>query len=244
VLRVAHTTRSLVFLAFGAGAVLAVGVLFATWQALTGRIEADQLQRLSDTGQAASAILSAIALMGIAGSLYFQMQQTRTERIAAARGLRDQLLLYAIDRPQLLHLWGVDSTKPTTARQEAAYVSTVVAYIKTSYVLDLLTDHELREYCRLVFAHEAVREFWRDARQTYLNDRFPAARRFARTVDELYQHTVDRPAPPTPTPRTSPEIHVPTVIVAATASFAAGITIAAMAACRQRRSAAPLRSRR
>jgi hypothetical protein len=230
VLRVAHTARSLVFLAFGAGAVLAVGVLFATWQALTGRIEADQLQRLSDTGQAASAILSAIALMGIAGSLYFQMQQTRAAQVAAARGMRVQLLQFAIESPQFLHVWGADPKRPIRDRQETAYISMVLAYNKTSYMLGLLTDYELREYCQLIFTHKSFRDFWHGARLTYLNDHFRDSRRFAGIVDAVYQSSLhEQPSSGGPlTVDSGPPGQVWKSGVVAASVFAVGVAVGAV----------------
>lgn len=235
-LRVAHTARSLVFLAFGAGVVLAVGTVFASWQALTDQIEADQLQRLSDTGQAASAILSAIALMGIAGSLYFQMQQTRAAQVAAARGMRVQLLQFAIESPQFLHVWGADPKRPVRDRQEAAYISMVLAYNKTSYMLGLLTDYELREYCQLIFTHKSFRDFWHGARLTYLNDHFRDSRRFAGIVDSVYQSSLAQP-PSTggpPTKLGGPPSDARRLGATALAAFCTGIAVGAMATHRRR----------
>lgn len=193
--RVAHSARSLVFIALGFGTALSIFGVWAAWQALTDHVEGDELQRLSDAGQAfgtVSAILSAIALMGIAASLYFQMQQTRAAQIAAARGMRVQLLQFAIESPQFLRVWGADTSKSVQHMQESAYISMVLAYNKTSYMLGLLTDYELREYCRLIFAQPSFRDFWKGARLVYLNDHFRDSRRFARIVDDVYHATLDQ----------------------------------------------------
>lgn len=149
-----------------------------------------QLAKLSAIGEAfgaVSAALSAIALIGIATSLYFQMQQTRVARIEASRTMRLQLMQFALGKPRYLAAWGFDLNEPQERNNEMAYTSMVFAYLKMSYVLGVLTDFELSRACRVAFRQKSVADFWRGAREVYLRDTFSAAgRRFARLIDEAY----------------------------------------------------------
>ncbi|MFC0532958.1 DUF6082 family protein [Phytohabitans kaempferiae] len=90
-----------------ATAVVAPAIITATvvWLAPTDDESTDQLAKLSAIGEAfgtVSAALSAVALIGIATSLYFQMQQTRVARIEASRTMRMQLLQFALGKPRYL----------------------------------------------------------------------------------------------------------------------------------------------
>lgn len=165
----------------------------ATWLALRSDPDPDQLAEMSAIGEAfgtISAALSAIALIGIATSLYFQMQQTRVAQIEASRTMRAQLMQFALTNPQYLPLWGFDPREGEQKNSEAAYNSLVFAYLKMSYALRVLTDFELAGWCRVAFQQRTVANFWNGAREVYLRDTSSSgARRFARLIDSVYAET-------------------------------------------------------
>jgi hypothetical protein len=66
-------------------------------------------QRLSDIGQthgAAAVLLSVVALVGVSLSIALQARQARQAQVFAQRDHHLQLLVIAMDRPDLLECWG------------------------------------------------------------------------------------------------------------------------------------------
>lgn len=178
-----------------------------TWLAVRSHPNPDRLSRMSAIGEAfgtISAALSAVALIGIATSLYFQMQQTRAAQIEASRTMRVQLIQFALTNPQYLPLWGFDPEEGQQKVTESAYTSLVFAYLKMSYALRVLTDFELAGWCRVAFRQPSVADFWSAAREVYLRDASSSeARRFARLIDAVYEE-VDRTPEPPPSAAISP----------------------------------------
>lgn len=183
---------------------VATAVATATWLALSRDPNPDRLAEMSAIGEAfgtISAALSAIALIGIATSLYFQRQQTQVARIEASRAMRMQLMQLALGRPRYLAAWGFDLSDDSERNSEIAYTSMVFAYLKMSYVLGVLTDFELTGSCRIAFQQDSVVNFWRGGREVYLRDSSSTGRRFARLVDEVYAAVSLEPRPvPSETP--------------------------------------------
>ncbi len=81
--------------------------------------------RLSDVGQtygAISAIVSAVALGGVAAALFFQARQAKAERIQAVRGFHRELIQMTIDEPtRYLPCWAVDTSDIEQERQPSSH---------------------------------------------------------------------------------------------------------------------------
>jgi hypothetical protein len=151
----------------------------------------NDLVRFSNVGQAfgsISAILSAIALIGVVASLHFQMRQAEVSRIEVMRNIRIGLLQFALDRPRYLAAWGMSSDRNVEENQDLAYASLVFGHLKTAYLFRLLTDFELNAYLVNAFRNDVVVRFWRENREIYLADNLLGrnAQRFARIVDSRY----------------------------------------------------------
>ena len=166
---------------------------------------------LAETVSAISAVLSALALIGVVVALYFQVQQTEIARVDALMNHRSELLMFAIERPELLVAWGIDNRVDgdTTAKLQA-YASMVFNHMWASFELNRLTRDELRYTCDRIFQNDVIAEWWGDSRMIYHGYRsLPLGRRnFPELVDQAFHrspfHIRSVSSPPTPRPAPTP----------------------------------------
>lgn len=184
------------------GVVLLGGVVAAALGVVAKRSDISiDWRALGDVGQAfgtISAVLSAVALIGVGISLRYERQQARIAQNDTIRSLRTELLEFAIENPQYLKVWGFDSQAGPEEAQYAAYISLFFSYSKMSFDLDVLQDYELRQWCDVVFGDPDIVLFWENARNVYLGGKRSAKElRFATIVDRKYsaarQAALDRP---------------------------------------------------
>ncbi|GAA1847629.1 DUF6082 family protein [Asanoa iriomotensis] len=172
---------ALCFFALGLGFGSALGLL----------VSADAWRFLSDVGQAfgtLSALLSAVALLGVWSSIRLQTRQAEVAKFEAVRGIRGQLIQFAFDEPELLSLWGFDPTDGEENMREAAYLSMIFSFWKMAYAVGAMTDLELVTAGPVIFRSTRTRAWWADARGTYLADTAsPEVAMFARMMDAQYQ---------------------------------------------------------
>lgn len=169
------------FFALGLGLGSALGLL----------VKRDTLRALSDIGQAfgtLSALLSAVALLGVWSSIRLQTRQAEVAKFEAVRGIRGQLVQFAFDEPELLSLWGFDPTGGDEKMREAAYLSMIFSFWKMAYAVGAMTDLELITAGPVIFRSPRTRAWWAEARFTYLADTAsPEVTMFARMIDVQYQ---------------------------------------------------------
>jgi len=140
---------------------------------------------IGEISEASGALLSGVALIGVAVSLRMQRRQNQISTFEALRSIRGTLLQFAIEKPRFLRLWGYGSDVEAT--QDAAYASMVFSYLKMAFVLRFLSGQELVSFCRRAFAEPAMANFWGQAREDYLHNLATAGgRRFALIVDQEY----------------------------------------------------------
>jgi hypothetical protein len=138
---------------------------------------------VGEISEAGGALLSGLALVGVAVSLRMQRRQNQITAYEALRSVRGSLLQFAIENPRFLRLWGAGGE----GAEDAAYVSMIFSYLKMAFALRFLSERELVGFCR-VFSEPAVAGFWAKARDDYLNDASATeSRGFARIVDREYQ---------------------------------------------------------
>jgi hypothetical protein len=142
---------ALCFFALGLGLGSALGVF----------VRAGHWEALSDVGQAfgtLSALLSAVALLGVWSSIRLQTRQAEVAKFEAARTIRGQLIQFVFDEPDLLALWGFDPSSGEEKMREAAYA------------VGAMTDLELIRAGPVIFRSARTRAWWAAARETYLAD--------------------------------------------------------------------------
>ncbi|GIF71535.1 DUF6082 family protein [Asanoa siamensis] len=178
--------------------VLALGLGLGTAFGAAG--SARQWKALSDVGQAfgtVSALLSAVALLGVWSSIRLQTRQAEVAKFEAVRSIRGQLIQIAFDEPELLALWGFDRSGGDEEMREAAYLSLIFSYMKMAHAVGAITDLELVRAGPAIFRTARTRSWWEKARHAYLADTFSAeATTFAQMVDAQYHlaRVRDQPA--------------------------------------------------
>lgn len=152
---------------------------------------ADSWARRGDIGQtygAAAALLSVLALAGVAASLVLQARESKANREHASRLIHTDLLKMAMDDPAYLECWGpYSSATDPLARRQAMYVNLILSYWESRYELGQLTEAHLREAASHMFGASPGREFWADARALRTDtSESRRARRFHHILDEEY----------------------------------------------------------
>jgi hypothetical protein len=126
--------------------------------------ETQEWERRSLIGQtygAASAILSVLAIGGIAVSLFLQNRETKAAREQALRALHVDLIKTALDDPQLLSCWGPFSGSVKVAdRRKHMYTNLMVSHWQMMWEVNGLNEKHLRVLAQELFAGENGRQFW------------------------------------------------------------------------------------
>jgi hypothetical protein len=175
-----------------------------------GAVRGMDWTRLSEIGQtygAASAILSALALGGIAISLFVQARQTRAQQLQTVRAFQLELLQMTPDNPQVyLPCWGATIDAPNLdIQRQNIFVNLIMVYQQMGYEIGVISEGSIRgEVLAQVFRGEAGRRHWAGARyywgQGWSGGR--RGRRFFRIVDDEYRKVIatgsstSSPAPP------------------------------------------------
>ncbi|TDD21865.1 hypothetical protein E1287_40245 [Actinomadura sp. KC06] len=155
-------------------------------------------ERASFIGQtygAASALVAAVALVGIVATLIFQARETKIAREEARRIAIAELLKMAMDDPDLDEAWGpVPAGEDRKARRQLMYINMIISEWQMSFETRALPETRLRAISREMFSAHPGRAFWREARQVRMStSETKRARRFHQILDEEYNRA---PAPP------------------------------------------------
>jgi hypothetical protein len=168
--------------------------------------------QLSNIGQAygaASALLTGLALIGVAASIILQVREMNAAREQSSREHHAHLLEMALQDPVYQRCWGVDPSKHTAdAFRQRGYLNLIVSYWQRDYRVNGISDLMLRSNLTSLFRGEAARKWWTNTR----NYRISAAvnhrdKRFCRIIDKEFRKavssgppTVAAEAPDAPTP--------------------------------------------
>jgi hypothetical protein len=104
-------------------------------------------QRLGNIGQtygAASAMLSVLALLGVAVSLMMQARESRAAREQARRALHFELLRMAMDDPFYLAVWGPFAPADEDRYREHMYANLIVSHWQMDWDVGTLNEEQRR----------------------------------------------------------------------------------------------------
>jgi hypothetical protein len=164
--------------------------------------------RLSSIGQtygAVSAVVAAVALLGVMISLIVQSREVREARRNARRSHHVELMRMAMDDPGYMECWGLYLTDSFVTERQYTYVNLIVAHWYSEYDIGEMSDTLLRATAASVFASGPGRRYWQST-GTFWRDNYSGrrARRFHRVLAEVYQETIKHP-PATPPATVEPE---------------------------------------
>jgi hypothetical protein len=184
-------------------AVVAAALVGLTPVALTVfRGDKTNWERLSYIGQtygAASALLSALALVGIAVTLVLQARDTKVSREQGQRILHVDLLKMAMENPLYRRCWGpIGYAEDAETELQHIYVNLIFSEWQTSFEIKTMDERLLRAVARSLFRGEVGRRFWRNARETRIaTSSTRRERRFHQILDEEYR-IAEAQGPPIP----------------------------------------------
>jgi hypothetical protein len=185
--------------------IVAMGFVALSPLALTALDDGDQvdwnrLAKIGETYGAVSAIVAAIALLGVMISLVIQAREMSQARKNARRAHHVELMRLAMDDPRYMEVWGPYLTDSFAAEGQYTYVNIVVAHWYSEYEIGEMSDDLLRATAAGVFASVPGRHYWRST-GTFWRDNYSGrrAKRFHRVLEETYQEAITKPpaVPPT-----------------------------------------------
>jgi hypothetical protein len=158
--------------------------------------------RLSQIGAAygfTSAIVSALALAGVAGSLIVQNRQARAEQVQGIRSYYLELVRLELEDMALYQpVWGVTDIADPHERKRHVYADLMMNYAWMGYEIGTIREPLLRDMLSGMFTGEAGRHYWSRARTSWTASSSGSriGRRFLAIVGEEHARAVAA-GPPT-----------------------------------------------
>ena len=150
-----------------------------------------QLSNIGQTYGAASAILSAIALMGVTLSLLIQARQAKTERIRITRERQIELLRIILDAPEVYGpVIGVEARLSGIDPRRFIFCTMWVNYARLGYEAGVITEPILHDdIFGPAFKGESMRKWWARTRKYWSGDLIQGRKelKFVQIVDEEYR---------------------------------------------------------
>lgn len=185
--------RSVTLALIVVGVVGALGAVFLSplalrWIATDQRVDWSQLSDVGQTYGAASAILAALALGGVAVSLFLQRKESKAAREQALRGLHTDLLRMALDDPEFMECWGIIGESGDMGwHRQHIYLNLIVSHWQMMWEMNVLTERHLRILARGIFGGSRGLRYWSEARDVRLvAEKGRRAREFHTVVDDEY----------------------------------------------------------
>ncbi|MFE7789456.1 DUF6082 family protein [Streptomyces sp. NPDC057460] len=202
---------------FGAGLVALMAILstpFLLERAAPAGKDWDELSAVSQTYGAASVFFSAAALLGVVASIAYQARQTSITNQEAQRASHRQLLLVALEHPELQACWEpMSGVRSEDQARKVLYTNLIVSNWSADYRLRRANEPAARVQLEVHFQGEAARDHWAVCAATWR--RYATAEgdhrglHFVDLMDEMYEQALAAgPAVPsasyfTPPPRGS-----------------------------------------
>ena len=154
-----------------AGALAVIVLIFLSPLAL-GFIADDgtdwnQLSLIGQSYGAISAILAALAVLGVVLSLRLQQQQIADNRRMMIREQQRELLIMAINDPELLRAWGKISFAYSEDPRLSVYTNLVLNYLIMLHETGTAGLNEIRLHLRMMAADDWMPEYWESTRQVW-----------------------------------------------------------------------------
>jgi hypothetical protein len=143
--------------------------------------------RLSSIGQtygAISAVISGVALAGIAVSLFLQARELDLTREQMFRTYHLDLVRFSIENPSFISSWGYVPTEGSSLDdvRRVGYTNMIVSFWSTSYVTRRLDESELQLNFAQMFKGEVGRNYWKARGMSGMNRLGTVAERSSSTL--------------------------------------------------------------
>ncbi|GLY83366.1 DUF6082 family protein [Actinoallomurus iriomotensis] len=192
---------SAIWMSIAAIAFLAVfaSPLYLQWLAGFRRANWTEIGNIGQAYGAASAILSALALLGIAMSISLQVREHYANRSQIVRSQQFRLIELALENPErYMPCRGLDWRERTTDDMcQHLYTTMLINNHYTGYSLGFTSEEVLRgEILHDIFAAESGRKWWAEAEEHWR--RMPSAANFVDIVSDEYTKAISRNPSPIP----------------------------------------------
>jgi hypothetical protein len=160
-------------------------------------IDWTKLSNIGQTYGTASAILSAVALIGIAISLLIQARQAKTERVRITRERHMELLHIVLDAPEIYSsIIGAEAAQSGLDARQFTFCTMWVNYARMGFEAGVLTEELLHDdIFGPAFGNEPMRKWWIRARKYWSGDLIQGRkdRKFVQIVDQEYRKALKVP---------------------------------------------------
>lgn len=167
-----------------------------------------ELSNIGQTYGAASALLTGLALIGVAGSLVYQVRAIQQSRVQSSQEHQFHLVEMALHDPTYVRAWGDDPSRYGTFERlrQQYYINLIISFWERAYLVGDLPESMLRVELSPLFRGQAAREFWdRNGKVRVASARSRRVRRFCEIVDEEYRSVASgAPEVPAEDPRSRP----------------------------------------
>lgn len=127
------------------------------------------MSELGQTYGAASAVVSAFALGGIAVSLFLQARQAKADQIQAIRGFHTELVRMELDNlPLYLPCWGPLKIPSADGKKQHIYTTLMMDYAWMGYEVGSIPEPLLRDMLGGMFQGDVARRYWTMARAAWV----------------------------------------------------------------------------
>ena len=146
-----------------------------------------------------SALISSIALVGVAISLLLQARQVKISRLQAVRAAQLELMKMALDNPAMAaDALGI-SDPDLYVKQ--VFLNWHIMYLQLGFEVDVFSPGVIQQTAAGLFEGRAAREWWEWNRRSYGTSPMPRrVKQFFEIVDEEFQRHEAPPNPPSGPP--------------------------------------------
>lgn len=152
-----------------------------------------QLSNIGQTYGAASALLTGLALIGVAGSMVFQVRAIQVGRDQSIRDQHVHLIEMSLADPVYWRAWGADPKwfQNVNRSRQQTYANLIVSFWQNAYLLGNVKEPGLRAAFEEFFQGEAGREYWDRAGKIRLrSSQTRRDKRFHYMMDEEYHKAI------------------------------------------------------
>ena len=151
-----------------------------------------QLSNIGQTYGAVSAILSALALIGVSISVLLQLNEVRFNRLQERRTRHYELVRFMVENPAYLNIIEPSpSGSSTKARQASAFINLWLQYWQLLWEFSDISERELHAQAHSLFTGEAGRNYWQQSGQARLQNANTAKElEFDKLIDSAYQDVI------------------------------------------------------
>lgn len=168
-----------------------------------------QLSYVGQTYGAASALLTGLALIGVAGSIILQARAVNASREQSSREHHAHLIEMSFKDPVYQQAWARDPSLFTSdAFRQRGYLNLIVSYWQRDYRFNGIAEHSLRGSLAALLRGEAARLWWADTgdiRRASADNR--RDKRCCRIVDEEFRKAVSSGPPIAPAQIQDASVH-------------------------------------